>query len=166
VAFAADRDRGRSIAVYPTAGLVEIGQTNQSSEDLTMTDEHFIAGFEDCSLAAETFDHRAHVRMAYLYLCRYPILEAVERFSSALARFATAKGKPGRYHETVTWAFLFLIRERLVRAGGNQTWEKFAESNPDLMSWDKSILKHYYRDDTLRSDLAKRIFLLPDRLGL
>jgi hypothetical protein len=129
-----------------------------------MTDEQFMTRFEDCSLAAEAFDHRAHVRMAYLYLRRYPILEAVERFSSALAHFAAAKGKPGRYHETVTWAFLFLIRERLTRAGGNQSWEEFAESNPDLMSWEKSILKNYYRDDTLNSDLAKRIFLLPDRI--
>ena len=129
-----------------------------------MNEEQLIAGFEDCSLAAEVFDHRAHVRMAYLYLCRYPILEAICRFSSALARFASANGKPDRYHETVTWAFLFLIRERLARAGGDQSWEEFAEKNPDLMSWQKSILKNYYRDDTLGSDLAKRIFLLPDRI--
>ena len=129
-----------------------------------MTDDQFMTRFENCTLAAESFDHTAHVRMAYLYLCRYSMLEALERFSSALARFAAAKGKPGRYHETVTWAFLFLIRERLSCAGKAQTWEEFAENNPDLMSWEKNILKKYYRDDTLASDLAKKIFLLPDRI--
>lgn len=128
-----------------------------------MTDDQFMASFEDCSLAGESFDHRAHVRMAYLYLRRYPILEAVERFSSALTRFAAAKGKPNRYNETVTWAFLFLIRERQARAGCTQTWEEFAENNADLMSWKKNILRKYYRDETLASDMAKRIFVLPDR---
>lgn len=129
-----------------------------------MTDDQFIASFEDCSLAAETFDHRAHVRMAYLYLCRYSVLEAVERFSSALARFAASKSKATRYHETVTWALIFLIRERLERAGRTQTWEQFAEDNADLMNWEKNILKKYYRDETLASELARKIFVLPDRI--
>ena len=128
-----------------------------------MTDDQFMAGFEACSLPAETFNHRAHVRMAYLYLCRYSIFEAVEKFSSALARFAAMQGKAARYHETVTWAFLFLIRERLARAGRPLTWEEFAGSNPDLMNWEKNVLKRYYREETLTSDLARRIFVLPDR---
>lgn len=72
-----------------------------------MTDDELIAGFEDCSL--EPFHHCDHVRMAFLYLSRYPALEAVQRFSSSLGRFATAKGKPGLYHETVTWAFLLFV---------------------------------------------------------
>ena len=128
-----------------------------------MTDDEFISRFEDCTL--EPFHHCDHVRMAFLYLSRYPALEAVQRFSSSLARFAAAKGKPGLYHETVTWAFLFLIRERMARAGGRPTWEEFAAGNPDLMSWENSILKRYYREETLASELAKRTFVLPDRIG-
>ena len=129
-----------------------------------MTNDHFMTSFEDCSLSPESFDHRAHVHLAYLYLCRYPTLQAVERFSAALAKFAAAKGKATRYHETVTWAFLFLIRERLARAGRTQTWDEFAEENADLLGWEKNILTRYYRDETLASDLARRIFVLPDRI--
>ena len=129
-----------------------------------MTDDELIAGFEDCSL--EPFHHCDHVRMAFLYLSRYPALEAVQRFSSSLGRFATAKGKPGLYHETVTWAFLFLIRERMARAGGRQTWEEFTACNRDLISWESSVLKKYYQDETLASELAKTTFLLPDRIGM
>ena len=129
-----------------------------------MTDDEFIAGFEECSLGDESFHHADHVRMAYLYLCRFPALEAIQRFSSALARFATAKGKSGLYHETITWALLFLIRERMARTDAH-TWSEFAQNNADLMSWRDNVLKKYYRDGTLKSDLARRTFLFPDKLS-
>jgi len=128
-----------------------------------MTDDEFIAGFEDGSLANESFHHCDHVRMAFLYLCRYSTLGALERFSTSLARFAAAKGKPGLYNETITWAFLFLIHERMVRAGRAQSWTEFAGANEDLLSWRDNILRKYYREETLASELAKRAFLLPDK---
>jgi hypothetical protein len=129
-----------------------------------MTDDEFIAKFEDCSLAGKPFHHADHVKMAFLYLNRYPALEALQRFSCALARFAEAQGKPDLYSETITWAFLLLIRERMARAGGNRTWEQFAAENADLLSWKDNILKKYYREETLASDLAKRTFLFPDKV--
>jgi hypothetical protein len=130
-----------------------------------MTDDEFIAAFEDCRLANESFRHADHVRMAFLYLSRYPALEAIQRFSSSLARFAAAKGKPGLYHETITWAFLLLIRERMARAGRAQRWSEFVASNADLMNCEENILRKYYRDETLASDLARCTFLLPDRIN-
>jgi hypothetical protein len=131
---------------------------------MNITDNEFIARFEGRTPSSESFHHADHVRLAYLYLCRYPALEAIQRFSSALARFAAAKGKPGLYHETITWAFLFLIRERMARTGHTQAWSEFAESNADLMSWKDNILRKYYRDETLASDLARNTFLLPDKV--
>jgi hypothetical protein len=128
-----------------------------------MTDEEFLARFEDGSLASEAFHHADHVKMAFLYLCRYPALEALDRFSSSLVRFAEAKGKPGLYHETITWAFLLLIRERMARAGEPQSWAQFAAGNADLLDWRENILRKYYSCETLSSDLARRTFLLPDK---
>jgi hypothetical protein len=129
-----------------------------------MTDEEFIANFEDGSLGIEFFHHSDHVRVAFLYLCSYPALEALERFSTSLVRFAATHGKPGLYHETITWAFMFLIRERIARAGHQQTWSEFAACNGDLLSWKENILKKYYRDETLHSDLARNTFLFPDKI--
>ena len=134
-----------------------------------MKDEEFIAAFENCSLAAKDFHHLDHVRMAFLYLARFPILEAIQRFSLALERLATATGKPNLYHETITWAFLFLIRERLVeqtsRLGDRQpSWDEFTAANPDLLNR-KSIviLRDYYFEETFASELAKKVFILPNR---
>jgi hypothetical protein len=128
-----------------------------------VTDDEFVAAFENCTLRLETFRHADHVRMAFLYLARYPLLEALRCFSASLIRFATAYGKASLYHETITWAYLLLIRERLARAGQPQTWAEFAGANPDLLDGNESVLKKYYRDETLRSELARSTFLLPDR---
>jgi hypothetical protein len=129
-----------------------------------VSDDEFIAGFENGTLANADFHHEDHVRMAFLYLHRYPVLDAIERFSTSLVKFAAAHGKPQLYNETVTWAFLLLIRERMARTERQQTWPQFAEANPDLLSWKESVLKKFYRDETLSSELAKRVFIFPDRI--
>ena len=129
-----------------------------------MNDFEFMARFEDGTLPAEKFHHCDHVRMAWLYLCRYPLLEALANFSSALRRFATAHGRPNLYHQTITWSYLFLINERRERLGRNQNWQKFAEANADLFEWnDGGILARYYRPETLQSEFARQCFILPDR---
>ncbi len=130
-----------------------------------MSDDEFLAGFEKCTISGADFHHAEHVRMAFLYLSRYPVLEAMERCSAGLTRFAAANGKPERYNETITWALLLLIRERMARGGVALSWEEFAGGNADFLSWENNILKKYYREETLSSELAKGCFLFPDRIG-
>jgi hypothetical protein len=130
-----------------------------------MEDQEFIDRFEACTLPAENFHHAQHVRVVWLYLHRYPLLETVVRFSESLKRFATANGKPNLYHETITWAYVFLIHERMTRNDQNHSWEDFAVENADLFDWKNSILKTYYSDETLRSERARRSFVFPDRVG-
>jgi hypothetical protein len=127
-----------------------------------MTDQELIAQFEDGTLPAEQFHHREHVRAAFLYLAKYPIVDALQGFSKALRRFAEVHAKPQLYHETITWAYVFLIQERRARAGKRQNWDEFAQHNPDLLIWKDGILTQYYRPETLASDLARAVFVLPD----
>lgn len=126
-------------------------------------DDEFVASFEGCTLPNSAFHHADHVRMAFLYISRFPVLQALQRFSAALANFAAANGKPYLYNETITWAFLLLIRERIARAGNPQNWLQFAAANPDLLNWEGNILKQYYREETLKSDLARTTFIFPDK---
>ncbi len=128
-----------------------------------MTEDELIERFEQGSLPAQGFHHVDHVRVAFIYLCRCPVLEALRKFSTALKRFAAAQGKEQLYHETITWAYIFLIRERMARNGNSQNWEEFALKNPDLLAWKDGVLKRYYREDTLTSEIAKCTFVLPDR---
>lgn len=132
---------------------------------MTMEDQDFIHQFEAATLPPAAFHHRDHVRLAWLYLRRHPALEALTRFTEGLKRFATANGHAGLYHETITWAYLLLIHERMARHGSGETWEEFAAENPDLLAWKPSVLDGYYEAETLGSDLARRVFVLPDRQG-
>src|SRR5262249_36260566 len=130
-----------------------------------MTDREFLDAFESASLPEDRFHHRDHFRAAWLLLRQQPPAEALSRFAEALRRFAASLGKAGLYHETITWAYLLLINERMRRGKGNQSWEEFARENADLMTWRPTILSAYYRDETLKSDLARSVFVLPDRLA-
>jgi hypothetical protein len=122
-----------------------------------------IRRFEDGTLPPSEFHHRDHVRLAWLYLNEEPPLAALARFTEGLKRFATRNGHPGLYHETITWAYLLLIHERKARGDAGEAWEDFAARNPDLLSWKPSVLDGYYREETLASDLARRVFVMPDR---
>jgi hypothetical protein len=128
-----------------------------------VTDKEFMAGFQAGSLSGDQFRHRDHIRAAWLFLERYPLIEALERFAECLQRFAAAKGAPDRYHATITWSFLLLINERRERAGRAQSWSEFETGNAELFDREKNILDLYYDPATINSTLARRTFILPDR---
>lgn len=130
-----------------------------------MTDEELITRFEDRTLPKEAFNHAAHVRTAWIYLCRYPVLEAIRRFSDALKAYATSLGATKLYHETITWGHIFLIHERMARVAKDQTWDEFAAANADLLDWRGGIFRKYYSDEVIASDIAKQVFVLPDGLS-
>lgn len=132
-----------------------------------MTDDQFVAAFESCAIRKEDFRHAQHVRLGFLYMCRFPGLEGMRRFCEGLKKLAAASGKPSLYHETITWAFLLLIRERLARSsehnGRMPTWDEFATNNQDLLKGKDHVLKEYYAAETLASELARKTFVMPDR---
>ena len=128
-----------------------------------MTDAEFMRSFEAGTIAGDSFHHRDHVRAAWLFLRHYSVLEALRRFTEGLKRIAAVQGKAGLYHETITWSYIFLIRERMQRMPDGQCWEEFGSENADLFDWKNNILKSYYHEETLNSELARGIFVLPDR---
>ena len=55
-----------------------------------MNDEEHLRSFEDQSLPQEQWNHRAHLKVAYLYLLRYPYAEALERGPAGATAAVTA----------------------------------------------------------------------------
>lgn len=129
---------------------------------MNVRSEEYIAAFEAGTVAADSFHHSDHVRLAFAYLNKFSVLEALSKFCVALKRFASAQGKPERYHETITYAYFFLINERMAR-GKFGNWDQFARDNPDLLRWKDGILSRYYQQLTLDSDLARSVFIFPDK---
>src|SRR5437868_95604 len=130
--------------------------------DEGLSNEELIRCFENDLVPEDSFHHADHVRLAFAYLSGHPVLPALEKFAAALKRFAAARHKTQLYSETITCAYLFLIRERMALCEA-MNWEEFANKNPDLLIWKGGVLSRYYQDATLKSDLARRVFVLPDK---
>ena len=128
----------------------------------TMTNREYISCFESGGVPPESFHHADHVRLAFAYLSEYSLLAALGKFSAALKQFAASVGKPDRYNETITFAYLFLIREKMALCSG-AGWDEFAQKNPELLVWKNGLLDRYYRDETLKSEFARNVFVLPDK---
>src|SRR5436190_21515514 len=127
-----------------------------------MNERDFVGAFEACTIAAGDFHHADHVRLAWIYLREHRLLTAIERFTTSLKRFAAHHGVPGLYHETITWAYLLLIHERM---NGESSFEEFRAANPELFRWKPSVLEGYYKPETLASERARRVFVMPDRMA-
>jgi len=125
-----------------------------------LSDAELVTEFEACTLPNTAFGHREHVRLAWLYLRADPFEKAALRFCTNLRRFADVHGRRALYHETITWAYLALVNERrdACSAGGFDT---FAAKNPDLFDNTNGALFTLYDRDTLHSERARRVFLLP-----
>lgn len=127
-----------------------------------LSDDELMAGFAGAALAANAFHHVDHVRVAWLYLRRYEPAEALRRYGADIRRLAAAHGAPQRYHETITWAYLLLIRERVEEV---ESWAEFRDRNPDLLDWRRPLINRYYTPELLASDRARQRFVLPDRIS-
>lgn len=108
------------------------------------------------------FTHREHVRMGFETLRRYEFLDGAVRYSRALRRLCERAGRPEKFHQTLTLAYLALIAERLA-AEAPVDFAAFAAANPDLL--DPAVLSRWYSPQRLASATARRAFLLPDPVG-
>ena len=131
-----------------------------------MTDAPFenitIDTFERGDIDVEGFGHEAHVYAGWLYVNRFPVPLATERFAAALRRLTTKLGAADKYHDTITRFYLLLIAERI---DGSTCWPRFREQNPDLFDRDNNVLYRYYSRERLSSDTARQHFLLPDQIA-
>jgi hypothetical protein len=126
-----------------------------SADDATLA-----AGFAEATLAE--LPHRDHVRLGWIYLRRAPLAEAAARFVADLQRFAASLGAAGKYHETITWAYLLWIHACMQRAPLHADSQAFLAAFPELLA--PHALRRFYRDETLASPEARRVFVLPDRV--
>ena len=125
---------------------------------MTESDAAFVRAVEQCELAS--LSHRDHIRLAWLILQEQGLLEAIGTLRELFQAFATSKGSPEVFHETITWAFAALMNERIQRGRGGTSWQEFITLNPDL-SRGKSALWDYYDSGILDMEIARRTFVLP-----
>jgi hypothetical protein len=131
---------------------------------MCVDDEAFIAAFEASAFPMEKWHHREHIRIAYLYLRRYPFDEAVTRLRSGIQALNAAHKAPDAidrgYHETMTQAWMRLVHCTLNEFGPKETGDAFLDEHTQLLS--KRALRFFYSRDRIMSLEAKRGFVEPD----
>ena len=128
-----------------------------------MTDDQFLEAFEACSIPNTEFHHRDHLRLVLLYIQRYGPAGAATRIGESIRRYAAHHGKPDKYNETVTQAWLQLVHAAVSETPGT-TLDQLVAAHPDLL--DKHTLERYYWRDLLNSEAARLTFVPPDRSPL
>ncbi len=114
------------------------------------------------SLAPQDFDHRAHIAVAFEALREDDFFTASKRIADGLKRLTIAAGVPEKFHATITQAYMSAIAEAM-HATPAEDAEAFLAQNADLL--EGTFLKERYSATCLSSDLARKVALLPDRLG-
>ena len=133
-----------------------------------MSDDDFIAQFEDCSFPFDQWHHRAHVKLAYLYLVRYGFETAGEKLRNGIRAYNSANKIPdlptSGYHETITLFWLRIIQTTVQEYGQLVTADEFFDFHPQLSQ--KKNHRLFYSPGLFMSPQAKREFVEPDLTDL
>ena len=129
-----------------------------------MTDDEFLHQFETGTFPLDQWHHRAHVKVAYLYVHRFGLDIAAGKIRDGIRAYNAAnqiKDTPtGGYHETMTQAWLRIIHTTLQEYGPGATADEFFDAHPQLGQ--KKILRLFYSVEVFMSPRAKREFVEPD----
>ncbi len=126
---------------------------------IELCDEDFIAEFERAAFPRDGFPHRAHLRMAWIYVTHLGPEVAVERAARGIRRLAAAHGHETLYHDTMTRAWVYTVAAA-VRHHPGADFEEFLAANPDLL--DRQRLLRHYSPDLLASARARAAWLAPN----
>jgi hypothetical protein len=130
-------------------------------------DDEFLRRFEACSLSREVFTHRAHVKVAYLYLRRYDFDAAFEMVRTGIqalnASHGTVESETTGYNETTTRAMMQIVATTMAayeNAFPTNTADAFCDAHPQLLN--KHVLRLFYSPERRMHPHAKTQFVEPD----
>ncbi len=132
-----------------------------------MSDDEFLSRFDDGTLSVDQWTHRAHVKVAFLYLRRHSFEQAVDRMRAGVkalnAVHAVPEGPLSGYNETTTVAFMHLIAA--IDAAYGEVFpvadaDAFCDAHPQLMN--KHALRFFYSPERRMHPDAKTQFVEPD----
>ena len=128
---------------------------------LSPEDRQFCDAFEAGACSPAAFNHRAHIRLAYIYLAEGGVAAALPRMRQALLTFLSKTGVPAsKYHETLTQAWIYAVHHFMQPHIDTSSAEDFIDKNPRLL--DTKILLTHYTADVLFSPGARTEYLQPD----
>lgn len=125
-------------------------------------DVDIVSAFENGTLDPARFNHRLHLSLAWTYLQRDGFPEGALHFRRHLKAYVAAVGAQGKYHETITWAYLVLLNEEMsLRSAPGESFDTMIQRRPDLLDHRNGAIARSYSKAQLDVPDARRVFLLP-----
>jgi hypothetical protein len=130
--------------------------------EVSSRDMEFLMAFEAGAYAPADFNHRAHVRLAYVYLATNDVERATTLMRAAIVSFLRHHGvAPTKYHETLTQAWILAVFHFMHRTPSALSADDFIRQTPLLL--DSRIMLTHYSAERLFSPQARAAFVQPDR---
>ena len=133
-----------------------------------MDDAAFLQQFEAATWPKAEWHHHQHIKVAYLYLRRYPLDVATVKIREGIQAYNAAhrveESLLSGYHDTMTQAWLRLVYFILCEYGPAETADAFIEQHPELSQ--KRILRFFYSKNRFQTLEAKAQFVEPDLASL
>ncbi len=136
-----------------------------------MDDAAFLEQFETRTLPFDQWNHRAHVKVAYLYLTRHGVDEATNRIRVGIKAYNAANDVPQGpavgYNETMTVAFMRIIHATMQAYAGifpTKTADEFCDTHPHLMH--RSLMRLFYSPRGRKVEAEEHGFVEPDMCPL
>lgn len=126
-----------------------------------VSDAELLSRFRDGTLEPADFDHRAHVRAAWLYLTQLSTEVAIERFTADIERYARQHGAAEKFHRTLTEALLRLLASHLPRER-TLGWQELIARHPIILDDARGLLGRFYSPARLHCAEARTRYLAPD----
>jgi hypothetical protein len=134
---------------------------HEISHQVSQGDHEFRTAFEAGAYAPADFSHRAHVRLAYVYLATNDVERATTLMRHAIVNFLRHHGiAPTKYHETLTQAWILAVFHFMHRTTSALSADDFIARTPILL--DSRIMMTHYSAERLFSQHARHGFVEPD----
>lgn len=127
---------------------------------MKLPDREFRDAFEALAVPAEAFRHRDHVHLAWVYVSTIGAEAALTRAADAIRAFTTHHNAAGKYHETITCAWVRLVAAAMRVTPGIDDFDVFVGQHPYLL--DKSLLQRFYSTAALSEERARTTCVAPD----
>ena len=128
-----------------------------------MNDTDFMEAFETGEFPPKQFDHKAHIKLAWIYLDLFDEQTAISKTCEAIKNFDKLHGDGTKFHTTLTVAAVKVVHH-FKQKSKTTTFDELVVEYPKLVSAFKDLLFQHYGESVLTDLKAKTSYLEPDLL--
>ncbi len=129
---------------------------------ISKKDQEFKGQVESCNFPVAQFVHRAHLRLAYVYLAENDVNASIHLMKNTLTDLLMHAGiaPSQKYHETLTASWVLAIYHFMNNMEKSDSADEFIDKNTIML--DSKIMMSHYSPELLFSKVARKFFVEPN----